>query len=195
MSEIKNGLDATILRIGNLTNRFSDGNFQINVSENAFVNRLKSIINLGVIQSSFLEHAIELTPVDFCADAIIKIINAKHNFSVLHIFNTKFVECKKLLQYINDLGYTLEAVPDKDFASKVTYYLNKDSLKNTITGIVTDLKKNKTLDYTSNITINADTSNSFLNNLNFYWPDLDELYFKKYFEFFQNIHYFDFKED
>ena len=183
-------MDATILRVGNLSNRFSDGLFQINVSENAFVNRIKSIINLRVIQDSFLENFVELTPVDLCANAIIKIVNTKHDFSVLHIFNTNFIKYRKLIEFINNFGYEVKAVSDKDFSTRVKHYLNTNSLKNSITGIITDLNKDKTLNYTSNIEVHAEISNSFLNSLDFHWPILDELYFRKYFKFFKEISYF-----
>lgn len=190
LEAILDGLDATILRIGNLTNRFSDGFFQINVSENGFVNKLKAIINLQIIQDSFLNHSIELTPVDLCANAIIKIVNSVHDFSILHIFNNNIIKCKEILNYMNNLGYHIEAVSDKEFADRIIHYLKTDALKNSITGIITDLNKEKILDYTSNVIINADISNSFLKTLGFSWPVLDEIYFKKYFDYFNNINYF-----
>lgn len=190
LEEINHGLDATILRIGNLTNRYSDGQFQINVAENAFVNKIKSIINLNAIQRAFFKHSIELTPVDLCADAIIKIINFYHTFSVLHLANTNSVKLKKLVEYINNAGFSVKPMSDKNFAKRVTKYLSTDTLKNSITGIITDLSKDKLLDYTSNIILQADITNSFLNKLDFYWPVLDDLYFKKYFDFFKKINYF-----
>ena len=164
--------------------------FQMNVSENAFVNRIKSIISLQVIQNSFLNNSLELTPVDLCAEAIIKTVNSDHNFSVLHIFNTNFVECKKLIEYINNFGYSVKAVSNSEFSSYVTTYLNNDNFRNNIAGIITDLNKYKTLDYTSNIEIQGSTSNSLLHSLNFKWPVLDEIYFEKYLEFFKEINYF-----
>ena len=39
---LHNNLRALILRIGNITNRSTDGKFQPNASENAFLNRLKA---------------------------------------------------------------------------------------------------------------------------------------------------------
>ncbi len=190
LEEIENGLNATILRVGNLTNRFSDGMFQINVHENAFVNRLKAIIHLKAIQRSFSNHLIELTPVDSCADAIIKITNAYHTFSVLHIVNTNYISCKKLINYINNANYHIKPMSDKNFSSRVEKYLSTDNLKNSITGIITDLDKNKTLNYITNVTLKADITNTFLNRLEFHWPILDDLYFKKYFAFFKKINYF-----
>ena len=75
MNEVLNGLDAQILRIGNIVNRYSDGKFQINTSENAFAQRIKSFIEIGHSPEYALYHAIDLTPVDLCAEAIIKILN------------------------------------------------------------------------------------------------------------------------
>ena len=42
-------LKATIIRLGNITNRYSDGKFQINISENAFLSRVLAFIKLGCI--------------------------------------------------------------------------------------------------------------------------------------------------
>lgn len=63
LKAIKSGLNAQILRMGNITNRYSDGVFQQNVEENAFAKRLKSFIELGMFPQYLLDHAIELGPV------------------------------------------------------------------------------------------------------------------------------------
>ena len=190
LNEILNGLKATILRVGNLTNRFSDGVFQVNVSENGFVNRIKSILSLGVIQSSLLEHNLEFTPVDSCADAIVHIIDSIHNFSILHLFDPNLISFKELLNYTNMSGYTLKAVTDKDFSKQVREHLNDNDLKNNISGIITDLNKDMLLDYISPISLQSNTTNTFLSQLDFYWPKLDISYFKKFFDYFNNIKYF-----
>ena len=39
------GLQANIVRIGNLTNRYSDLKFQYNAEDNAFANRIKTLIS------------------------------------------------------------------------------------------------------------------------------------------------------
>ena len=46
---MEEGLDAQILRLGNITNRLSDGVFQINPEENAFASKIRAMINLGAI--------------------------------------------------------------------------------------------------------------------------------------------------
>ncbi|MEG1363921.1 MAG: SDR family oxidoreductase, partial [Clostridia bacterium] len=52
---VKDKLNAKIMRMGNLTGRYSDGKFQPNVEDNAFANRLKTIIELGVIPQNILD--------------------------------------------------------------------------------------------------------------------------------------------
>ena len=53
------GLDAQILRLGNITNRYSDGVFQMNADENAFAKRIKSFIEIGAFPKYMLKHSIE----------------------------------------------------------------------------------------------------------------------------------------
>ena len=67
LQQVANGLQAQILRLGNMTNCFSDGKFQINPENNAFIGRLKTFIELGTIPENFLTMPLEFTPVDLCA--------------------------------------------------------------------------------------------------------------------------------
>ena len=57
LEEIANKkLKATIFRMGNISNRYLDAKFQINAQENAFINRIKSVLSLGVLQKGFIKH-------------------------------------------------------------------------------------------------------------------------------------------
>ena len=50
----KKKLNALIIRIGNITNRYTDGKFQENSAENAFSNRLKAFIAIGMMPESIM---------------------------------------------------------------------------------------------------------------------------------------------
>lgn len=184
-------LSACVLRIGNLMNRFSDGKFQINVTENAFINRIKSILKLGVIQKKFLEHSIEFTPVDVCSESIIKIIESNPDFSVFHLFNSNFLRIDTLLYYLDCLNIKLDCVDDNDFSRTVSKFLSNNKLKNDIAGIITDLDNNKLLNLITNIIPNSDFTEAYLNKLGFYWPKIDIEYIKKYINYFNSINFFD----
>ena len=186
---MQKGLKACILRVGNITNRYTDGVFQINISENAFVNRIKSMITLGVIQEEFLKHSLEFSPVDYCAKAIIKIIQDDTKFSVLHIFNHHFIKIDKLLQIMENLDEKIVPVTDTIFKEKVTAALRDKELKKDISGIITDLDENKLLNLIHNIIPNSEFTQKYLRTLNFEWPIIDEEYIKKYLEYFKKMKY------
>lgn len=187
--EIQKGLSACILRIGNLSNRYLDGKFQINASENAFVNRIKSILKLGVIQNKLLEHSIEFTPVDVCSDAIIKIIKSNPSFTVFHLFNNNLVRLDTLLANLNSLNIYIRPVSDEEFSKTITTFLNSESLRNEISGIITDLDKNKLLNLINTILPASEFSQSYLKLLGFSWPKIDINYITKYIKYFKDIKY------
>ena len=190
LEKILNGLDACIIRIGNITNRYVDGKFQINVAENAFVNRIKSIIKLGVIQEELLEHSLEFTPVDYCAKAITKIIEYNTKFNILHLSNHNFINISKLIKILNELGEKITPVNEKCFKEKINIALKDKEMKANLKGIITDLDENKKLNLINNIIPNDNFTTTYLNKLNFKWPEIDKEYLEKYINYFKNIQYF-----
>ena len=186
---ILDGLDACVLRVGNISNRNSDGKFQINVSENAFINRVKAIIKLGVIQDKFLKHQLEFTPVDSCAKAIVKIVKDRTKFTVLHLFNNNFIGIHNVLDILSKLDEKVVPVKDAEFAEKINTALKNKDMKNEISGIVTDLDENKLLNLVNYIIPDAQFTNKYLKTLGFKWPKIDEEYIKKYIEYFRSIKY------
>jgi amino acid adenylation domain-containing protein/thioester reductase-like protein len=189
LEEISNGLEACIFRMGNIFSRYSDGRFQINVSENAYINRIKAILNLGMVQNRFLNHALEFTPVDFAAKAIIEVIKDNTKFNILHMFNTNLIDFPNVIAILNDLGYKIEIVEDKTFAEKVKKFLGDEQLKNKISGIIPELRRNKTLSLISNTLPNAYFTTKYLNSIGFYWPEIESEYISKFFEYFKKIGY------
>lgn len=187
--EIPNGLDACVLRIGNIVNRFSDAKFQLNMADNAYINRIKALFKLGIIPEEFLEHCIEFTPVDSCAEAIIKIVFNNTKFNVLHLFNTNLISFPNIINIFNDLGYPLKSVSRNEFARRVDKFLQDDKLKDSISGIIPDLDTNKNLNLISNILPDANFTTQYLKTLAFEWPIIDANYITKYIEYFKNIGY------
>ena len=186
---IQTGLDACILRVGNMTNRLSDGKFQINISENAFISRIKAIMKLGVVQEKFIKHALEFTPVDSCAEAIVKIIESNPEFTVFHLFNDNFLNIGILLQYLNELGIIIKPVNDEEFSQKVTLALKNEKMRSDINGIVTELDKNKLMNIISSVIPNSDFTKEYLKRLGFKWQEVDKTYIIKYIEYLKKIKY------
>jgi len=175
--------------MGNIFNRERDGKFQINVSENAYVNRIKALLNLGVVQQRFLIHALEFTPVDSSAKAILEI--AKHNpkFNVLHVFNTQLINFPNLIAILNNLGYNIQLVTDEKFSERVKEFLKDENLKNKISGLIPDLNKKKTLSIVAKTLPDAYFTTLYLKSIGFEWPEIDKEYVEQFLDYFKKIGY------
>ena len=187
LEAIYNGLDAQILRMGNITNRKSDGLFQQNVEENAFAKRLKSFIEIGAFPQYLLQHEIELEPVDLCADAIIKILQNNSNCSVFHIYNPKLLPITELVQTFNELGINIYGVTDEMMTQILKEILNDDHKKEILSGIIHDMDSNKHLIYTSDVRVKYDFTEKYLEKIGFEWSAIDKEYILKYMDYFRKI--------
>lgn len=191
LEAISRGVSACILRMGNLTSRFSEGKFQQNHFENAFVNRFKSFIQIGYIPDYMLSLYAEFTPIDYCGDAIIKIAtHFNKNYNIFHLLNQNHVDLDKLYDIMNKLGIPLKLVNDNEF-KKILDKLLKDSEKKTfLEGIINDLNSDKKLVYESEVKIKSDFSRVLLEKMGFSWPIIDERYLRNYFKYLADIGYF-----
>lgn len=177
LNEIENGLEAYILRVGNLMPRFSDGIFQNNVSENAYINRLSAFLKLKVIPESIKNGYLEFTPIDFTADAILKIIlHPSKSNCIYHIYNHKHIYINKLLKILRDYDYNINIVETQKFKETIKGILNDNENKNILNHLINDFDQNLDLDYTGKIKINSDFTIKFLKKLNFDWPEIDNTY-------------------
>ena len=190
LEALRRGLQASILRVGILTGRYSDGFFQHNIDENAFYRKLKSIIQIGCLPESTMDEYIELTPVDYCAQAICKIAMQPANpQTVYHLFNHKLIRIRDFFEPLKKRGFEIKGIPVDDFLLKVNRLAQTDKGKETLSGIVTDLAYHGTLSFTSNVQVDSTVTVEVLKQLNFTWPDLTEEYCAKIVDYMQKIGY------
>ena len=183
LENIDNGLNAQILRLGNITNRYSDGKFQINVKDNAFANKIKSFVSLGCIPEYMLESYLEFTPVDICANAIIKIIqNYNKYYTVFHLYNNNHVILSNFIKYLKKSNIDIKFINEYKFKEKIEKVLNEND-RDILSGIVNDLDENKKLRYNSKINITNEFTRGFLYKIGFEWPIIDEKYVEKYIQY------------
>jgi len=73
---VRSGLNARVFRLGRLVGRAQDGIFQRNFSTNAFWLTMRGIHAVGVIPASMAGVPLELTPIDWCAQAVLSLRSA-----------------------------------------------------------------------------------------------------------------------
>ena len=185
LNAVCDGLRANIMRMGNLTNRASDGIFQQNHESNAFLNRLKSIIELKAFPKHLLSLYAEFTPVDEAADAVMRIVR---HFSiektVFHINSTKIVFLEKLIEYFKIQGLEVKIMDEVPFAELLQSNIS------ILEKLINDLDKHGRLNYDSNIHIKNEFTAVYLKALGFEWSDIGIEYIQKYVEYFRKIVYF-----
>lgn len=190
LQAIENGLDGYILRIGNVMGRYCDGHFQKNVEENAYVNRLLSFFKIGCIPDYIETGYLEFTPVDKCAEAIIKIAfaDSKQN-RVFHLLNHKTISVTDFLTIYRKLYGNMKVVSNEDFIKTVQTILNTESRKNDLNGIISDFNEQYELVYDSKVKLNSNFTVDFLAKIGFTWPDIDENYIKLFFDYLISLGY------
>ena len=111
-----------IFRLGNIMPRISDGKFQINYNQNAFINAIRNIIISKKIPQEIMDTLVEFSPVDECSKSIMKIIKSDTKSKIFHVVSDKFLTIKELFGILNKLCYNIDIVPINDFINELDKY-------------------------------------------------------------------------
>lgn len=84
---LHHNLNAKILRVGNLSARNSDGEFQINFQSNNFMATLRAYQTLGVCPYELLDAPCEFSPIDEVADAVLRLATTPKECVIFHPTN------------------------------------------------------------------------------------------------------------
>lgn len=190
LDAMADGLQANIMRMGNLTNRLSDGKFQKNYESNAFLQRVKAVLELKIFPEYLMKLYAEFTPIDEAANAVMTIarhFNTEQN--VFHINSIKVLYFDKLIKIFNDLGFTMKTVDGETFTNALRATAKQTGLEHIFETFINDMDENDQLNYDSNIRIENDFTVEYLKTLGFEWTDIDLEYMKKYVEYFKGIGY------
>ena len=180
------GLPVSIIRVGNLTNRRSDGLFQPNYETNAFLNRLKAILELGCFPDNLMDLYAEFSPVDETASAIVRI--AEHftpQRTVYHVYNYRHLYFRDMLPMLRELGFPMGIVSADGFAEHLRCFAAPSVRQ----ALANDLDENGKLALDPNIRIHCDSTVSHLEQFGFRWQPVDFAYLKQYVDYFRKIGY------
>lgn len=179
-SAIQKGLDGYILRVGNLMPRYYDGKFQQNASENAYLHRLLAFLEVGCIPNSLLDGYLEFTPIDYTADAIMKLISYPSiRNRVFHIFNDNHIKIKDFLSILNIYNYIIDIKDENTFKNRIKEILDDDSQKHILNNLINDFDKDLNLSYKTNIILKSELTKKYLSNIGFKWPIINSDYVSK----------------
>lgn len=160
----RNNLHAKIFRLGNIMPRIKDGKFQINMHQNGFLSRLKTLIEIQATTSKINSVSIDISPVDICAHFIIELMKHTNNKTIYHISNSNLFNLKDIM---SSFGLTLKEVSIDtciNSIKKLNQPLNAH--------LMNDLISSEYIE----VPFSASITNNRLHDLSFDWPKIDESY-------------------
>ena len=183
------GLDAKVIRVGNLTNRASDYKFQPNYKENAFRTRLKAVLDFGMFPDYLMKLYAEFSPIDKTAEGVLRIAQYAEGQTVFHLNSDRVIYFDRFLEIVHRLGIAMEVVDTKTFYEALQKTMESAGTSYIYEAVQNDLDENGQLVYDSNIRIENDFTVWFLKQVGFEWNETDMEYIKGYIEYFRSIGY------
>ena len=111
----RHGLNAKIMRVGNLSARQRDGEFQINFNTNNFLALLRAYVVMGMVPYEELDHLFEFSPIDEVAHAIMLLATTPKACTVFHPNNTHHQFLADILNGFAEAGITLKWVENEEY--------------------------------------------------------------------------------
>ena len=112
---VRQGLDAKIMRVGNLSARQKDGEFQINFNTNNFLALLRAYVIIGMVPYDALNQVFEFSPIDEVARAIMLLATTPKECTVFHPYNIHRQYLADILNGFAAAGITLRYVEKEEF--------------------------------------------------------------------------------
>ena len=92
----REGLQANIFRMGNLTWRQRDGVFQPNAADNGFLHRVRAILKLGLVNDNMDKFPMDLTAIDEAAFAVAALTLQPQVNEIYHILNPNYLPTREM---------------------------------------------------------------------------------------------------
>ena len=112
----RQGLNAKIMRVGNLAARSTDGEFQANFATNSFMGRIKVYNMLGCCPYSMRNKQVEFSPINEVAHAIVLLSSTPRECTVFHPYNIHGQFLGDVLMGLTSVGEGVRFVEQEEFA-------------------------------------------------------------------------------
>ncbi len=183
------GLDAKVIRVGNLTNRVTDYKFQPNYTRNAFLTRMKAVLEFGLFPDYLMPLYSEFSPVDLTAEGIVKIAQYADGQNVFHLNSDRPIYYERFLEVIRKLGIPMDVVEGSKFHQALEKTVQSAGKEYIFQALQNDMDEKGRLVYDSNIRIMNEFTVWFLKKVGFRWNETDFEYIRGYVEYFRKLGY------
>lgn len=175
-------LSGQIFRMGNLTNRYCDGRFQMNYESNAFLNRIRSLLALGCVPNELEHFPVEFTPVDLAAEAVLRLARADIPAQVFHVQNTHLLPFSSLAHLFQASGKEMEIVSSDVFYAEFAEAMKDPKRQFIYESFINEIGEDGKICLEIDIEPSSEQTVNILSHIGFEWPDIDLGYIQRYLE-------------
>ncbi|MDR1915428.1 MAG: amino acid adenylation domain-containing protein [Synergistaceae bacterium] len=136
LEAVSRGLDAKIMRVGNLMARNNDGEFQINSHANSFLGQLRAYQTVGAYPYSGCLQPAELSPIDSTAQAILLLADAPEECRVFHPFSNYRFLMGDIISAMRDEGMDVNFVEDEVFNNALSEAMKDPARAERLTSLI-----------------------------------------------------------
>ncbi len=138
LEAIKNGMRGKIVRVGNLMGRQKDGEFQINLETNAFLNAVRGFATIGKSPISHATDPMSFSPVDMTAKAVVLLAGTNDKFTAFNADSRFRFDEWQLIEAANKCGVKITPVPDAEYYADYHKMLGDAKINAKLQGLMTN---------------------------------------------------------
>lgn len=192
LEAIDKGLDAKIIRVGNLMGRNSDGEFQANSITNGFMRDLRGYAVLHKFPVNSMDIEVDFSPIDEVAKTILLLATTNKKFTVFHSANSHMIQMGDIIYAMNLLGFDIKVVSDNEFIESMKEMMQDENNNMLVSSLISYASADAHVH--SFIGSNNEFSNKALYHLNYKWPITDKDYLTKAIESLMTLGFFERKD-
>ncbi len=186
----RHGLNAKIMRVGNLAARSYDGEFQANFQTNSYMGRLKVFSTLGCCPIDEYDSPAEFSPVNETAKAVVLLASTPKECNVFQPFNNHTDLLGDILAGFEKIGKSIRYVEEDEF-QKAILEASKDPKKASLMSALLAYQDMTHGQKAVTIERNNRYTSAILLRLGFHWSAPDSAYVNRMLTAISQLGFFD----
>ena len=186
----RHGLNAKVMRVGNLAARSYDGEFQANFQTNSYMGRLKVFSTLGCCPIDEYDSPAEFSPVNETAKAVVLLASTPKECNVFQPFNNHTDLLGDILAGFEKIGKSIRYVEEDEFQQAILE-ASKDPKKASLMSALLAYQDMTHGQKAVTIERNNRYTSAILLRLGFHWSAPDSAYVNRMLTAISQLGFFD----
>lgn len=177
---LKDGLNAKVMRAGNLAPRDKDGEFQINAKTNSAMSNLNAFKALGKIAYEMMDSQMEFSPIDCVAKAMLLLATTPKECVCFMPSNHHRIHMGDVVMHFNSSEEKIKMVELDEFKDALQKAIFNPELSDYMRPLMAYTSSNEKIKNNGYNTIDVNHTVQVLYRLRFRWPEISPEYVKKF---------------